>query len=405
MRLVAEPVLPASLAQFPGPMPEYRRRRSAGLLKPDPVQELAVEKLQSLHRALLAYTPQPPAPQQTGWFARLLAATPPPPPARPKGLYIFGGVGRGKSMLMDLFFAASSVPAKRRVHFHAFMQEVHDRLHQLRATVESDPLMVLARQIAQGATLLCFDEFQVTDIADAMILSRLFQALFQAGVVVVATSNRAPDTLYENGLQRERFLPFIQLLKEELDVLELDNGRDYRLARLAGMPVYLTPADATAKAALDEIFRALTDGMRPEPLDLEIKKRRLHVPKQACGTAWFSFADLCGKPLGPADYLAIAEVFENVVIADVPLLDPSRRDEAKRFNTLIDALYEGRVHVVISAAAPPEALYPEGDGAFEFARTVSRLMEMQSLDYLSHRRVSAECPVRPAPALLAASRV
>ena len=401
--VIASTMLDPAISSYPGPMPAYRKRRSEGLLKTDPVQELAVEKLQMLHRGLLQYQPMPASVAPTGWRARLgLLAPQEAKEPRPRGLYIYGGVGRGKSMLMDLFFETSAVGRKRRVHFHAFMQEVHDRLHRLRNTIKGEPLAAVAREIATEAWLLCFDEFQVSDIADAMILSRLFEALFAEGIVVIATSNRAPDELYKGGLQRERFLPFIDMLKNELDVLHLDNGRDYRLSRLSGQRVYYSPSDATADAALARIFSELTDDMRAESMELEIRKRKLVVPRQACGTAWFEFEELCGRPLGAADYLAIAGRFETIIIAHIPLLGPDQRNEAKRFNTLIDTLYEAKVHVVISAAAEPEQLYTSGDGAFEFERTVSRLMEMQSLEYLSARpaatcdkQSSSDNPVAP----------
>jgi cell division protein ZapE len=385
-----QPEIDGTKPGLEGPMPAYRAKRAAGELKADPVQELAVEKLQALHRALTGYRPV--APTSGGWRRHFRFAAPPPPP-RPKGLYIFGGVGRGKSMLMDLFFNTTAVSPRRRVHFHAFMQEVHAKLHILRQTDTPDPLPKVAQEIAAGAVLLCFDEFQVTDIADAMILGRLFEALFTAGVVVVATSNRAPDDLYRDGLQRERFLPFIEVLKIELDVLELDNGRDYRLARLLNHDVYYSPDNAAARAALDRVFADLTDEAPPEPMVIEVLKRPLEIRRQAMGVAWFEFAELCEKPLGPADYLAIAARFESVIIAGIPRLGPEYRNAAKRFNTLIDALYEAHVRVVISAAVPPEDLYTDGDGAFEFVRTVSRLMEMQSTDYLfNHRNALSQDP-------------
>jgi cell division protein ZapE len=288
-------------------------------------------------------------------------------------------------MLMDLFFETAPVEKKRRVHFHEFMLEVHDRLHRHRqeAAGEGDDVAVLADVIAGDATLLCFDEFQVTNIADAMLLGRLFAALFDLGVVVVATSNVAPDELYAGGLQRERFLPFIDLLKERLDILALDGLMDYRLARLQGMRVYHQPLDAAASAALDEAFAQLTDGAAGEPATLTVQGRRLAVPRAAKGVARFRFADLCERPLGAADYIAIATHFHTVVLAEIPQMSRAQRNEARRFMTLIDALYEHKVNLVCSAAAAPDALYAEGDGAFEFRRTASRLMEMQSRDYLA----------------------
>ncbi len=384
--------IPAEAAPPPeairnGPLPAYRALVASGALTQDPSQALAAERLQMTWSRLRGYDPPPrPARPET----RLSRFWRPKPVEDatdyPHGLYLVGEVGRGKSMLMDLFFATTAIERKRRVHFHAFMQEVHDRLH--RASGTASPIQHVAEAIAAEAWLLCFDEFTVTDIADAMVLGRLFEALFKAGVVIVATSNRAPDELYEGGLQRDRFLPFIAVLKEEMDVLHLDNGRDYRLARLIGRPTYYTPADERAAAALDEIFLELTDGDPGEPSELAFKGRHLRVPRQAGGVARFSFEALCEQPLGAADYLAIAEAFDTVILAGVPRLGVEQRNEARRFNTLIDALYEARVQLVMSAEGPPESLYPDGDGAFEFQRTVSRLAEMQSAEYrlVSRRR-------------------
>lgn len=366
---------------FPdSPLARYRARRAAGELAPDPVQELAVEKLQSLWRALVRYRP---GSGGHGWRHRLGLA-PAPEPA-PSGLYIFGQVGRGKSMLMDMFFATAPIALKRRVHFYAFMQEVHERIHEHRAMKE-DPIGPVALEIAAEATLLCFDEFHVTDIADAMILGRLFMALFAQGIIVVATSNRAPDELYEGGLQRERFLPFIELLKEKLDILELDGGRDYRLARFAGRQVYFTPADDKAYRALERAFGDLTDNAPAGAVTLDIQGHRLTVPRAGKGVAWFSFAELCARPLGPADYLALCARYHTFILEGIPRLGPDQRNEAKRFNIFIDTLYEAHGNLVCSAEVPPQEIYVVGDGVFEFERTVSRLIEMQSAGYITGRR-------------------
>jgi len=389
---------PSAEALAQGPVAALRERRRQGHLKHDPAQDLAAEKLQELHQALKSYRPIDAGGGFLGalasWKARLgLARREDETP--PQGLYIYGPVGRGKSMLMDLFYDSAPVAPhhKRRVHFHAFMIEVHQRLHEWRQRTkgaESDPIPKVAAEIARQTWLLCFDEFQVTNIADAAILGRLFAALFEDGVVVVATSNRAPDDLYAGGLQRELFLPFIALMKEKLDVVELAGGEDYRLLRLKGLPVWHHPLGPEADRALDAAFEVLTSDEDEEgaphsvpaaPATLVVQGRRLVVPRAARGVARFSFAELCARALGAADYIALATHFHTLILADVPQLGSERRNEAFRFTTLVDALYEHKVNLICSAEVGPRELYPEGDFAFEFERTVSRLLEMQTDAY------------------------
>lgn len=372
-----------------GPLGAYRALLESGDIRSDAAQEHAVGKLQNLYVELAGYAPQA---GKKGWKARLGMAAGRTEP--PRGLYMYGGVGRGKSMLMDLFFAQAPIEERKHVHFHAFMLEVHERVYNFRQAVKAgkvpesaDPLVALARVITDHAWLLCFDEFHVSDIADAMILGRLFEALFEAGVVVVTTSNRPPAELYKGGLQRERFLPFIGLLEKNLDVLELDGGADHRLAALRLMDTYRVPANAETNAGLENDFARLTLGATPAPKRLTIGGREVHIPRAAEGVAFADFDDLCGQPLGAADYLVIAERFHTVVLTGIPRLGLNRHNEAKRFIILIDALYEHKVNLICSADAVPEEIYAEGTGAFEFERTVSRLIEMRSEDYIAAEHI------------------
>ncbi|MGC9269453.1 cell division protein ZapE [Acidiphilium sp.] len=369
-------------------MSVYRARIDAGLILPDPVQRRAAERLHELWGRLRGYDPQPKAPPN-GWLSRLLnkKRVDEVPEDYPSGLYLVGDVGRGKSMLMDMFYEAAQVPRKRRVHFHEFMQETHARLHRLRSeAVDGDALTRLADLIAADSALLCFDEFQVHDIGDAMILARLFEALFARAVVVVATSNTLPDDLYRNKPGYESFQPFIALLKRHLDVLVLDGGQDYRRERVRGARNWYVPADSRAERALDDVFARLTDGATPKAESLMVFGRRLPVPYASNGVARFDFAALCAEALGSGDYLALATHYDTVLIDAIPALSADNFDQARRFITLVDALYEHRVKLYASAAAEPAALYTAGEGVSIFERTVSRLEEMRSEAYfaLSH---------------------
>lgn len=320
-------------------------------------------------------------------------------PEQVRGLYVWGSVGRGKTMLMDLFYEAAPGP-KRRVHFHGFLADAHERIHSYRQALKrgevkgDDPIGPVADQLADQATLLCFDEFTVTDIADAMILGRLFDHLFRRGVTVVATSNVEPDRLYEGGLNRALFLPFIAVLKDRVTVLRLDSRTDFRLEKLGGATVWHVPADESARAALDAAFRGLTGRAKGAAGSLTVHGREVEVPQEAGGVARFSFNDLCRQPLGASDYMAIARAFHTLVIDGIPVMQEAERNEAKRFITLIDTLYDRNVKLVASAEAEAQDLYRASSGreAFEFDRTVSRLIEMRSTEYIGkpHGRPTSE---------------
>jgi cell division protein ZapE len=351
----------------------YNRLVKANELKPDPAQAKAAEALDRL------------ATPPKSLFARMFG----PDSDGPEGVYLWGGVGRGKSMLMDLAFAHLELHPKRRVHFHEFMLDTHQRLRRARASEEGDPIEPVAEEIAGEARLLCFDEMQVTNPADAMILSRLFTKLLADGVKVVTTSNRPPRDLYKDGLNRELFLPFIELIERRMLVVPVDGPTDYRLDRLEGVEVWHVPNGPEATAALSRAFFQLTDypvedraKVPAEELDVG-GGRTLHVPKSLKGVAVFSFRRLCGEPCGAADYLAIARRYHTVIVVGIPVMGRDRRNEAARFVTLIDALYEHKVKLLAAADAEPAGLYPEGDGSFEFQRTVSRIEEMRSAEYLA----------------------
>jgi cell division protein ZapE len=369
----------------------YREKVQAAVLHFDPAQAQAIELLAVLAHRLQGWQPGK---------ARFLFGRPEP---APQGLYLYGGVGRGKSMLMDLFFELAPVEKKRRVHFHAFMAEVHAGVTAWRAMsarerkaqpnfvkgAGDDPIAPVAKAIASEAWLLCFDEFQVTDIADAMILGRLFEQLWARQVVVVATSNRHPNDLYKNGINRQLFLPTIALLEEHLELHALEGERDHRMARLEGHGVYHSPLDGRAFEAMDQAWAALTRGAQPRPTSLVVAGRELVINRAAAGCARMNFENLCVANLGASDYLALAKRFDTLLLDGVPIMGPEKRNEAARFRILIDALYENKTKLIVSAQAEPDRLYSAGDQAFEFERTASRLYEMRSRDYLVAERGGA----------------
>jgi cell division protein ZapE len=375
----------------------YNALVQSGAIERDPAQMALLRRLDELSGRLAEHRLARKS-SALGWLFGKRS-----PASGPKGLYIWGSVGRGKTMLMDLFYESLPVRRKRRVHFHDFMADVHERIHAWRQQLKQgtvkgdDPIKPVAAALAEEAWVLCFDEFTVTDIADAMILGRLFTALFAHGVVVVATSNVEPSRLYEGGLNRTLFLPFVGLLQERMDVSRLDARTDFRLEKLAGSPVYHVPADWAARNALDLAFKRLTGRDRGDPMTIKVKGHPVEIPQAAAGVARFDFADLCDKPLGASDYLALARDFHTVIVDAIPTMTVERRNEAKRFITLVDALYDHRVKLLASAEAEAPQLYRADTGreAFEFDRTVSRLIEMRSEDYLSLSHGRADSPLGP----------
>jgi len=368
-----------------GPLQRYRSMVFKGELAPDTAQELAAEKLQLLGNRLAQYT-EPRLGDLLNPFKRRVA---------PEGLYLYGGVGRGKTLLLDLFFEAVPFTPKRRVHFQEFMAEAHDAIERARKAA-ADPIASAAEEITSSAALLCFDELEITDIADAMILGRLFQHLFASNVVIVATSNTPPGELYRGRLNRPLFQPYIALIEQRMETHELEAAKDYRLEKLQGNDLYLTPADARAGAAMDLSWRKLTGRECGDPQTLNHKGRSVLVPQAERGVARFSFADLCEAPLGPLDYQRIAHTYHTLMVEEIPVLGPEQRNAARRLITLIDVLYDNGVGLIASAEAEPHALYPEGDGAESFARTASRLMEMRSEAYLRQRPRRASDARKPA---------
>lgn len=356
----------------------YEEAVATGRLKADDAQTKAAESFGDLYNRLV----EPATPLKRRWLNLR-------PAEKVYGLYVWGDVGRGKSMLMDLFVTTiTPLVTTRRIHFHAFMRDVHKRLFAYRQTHTGEVLEKVILDLAGEVRLLCLDELQVTDVTDAMILSRLFGGLMDMGVTVVFTSNRAPGDLYNNGLQREQFLQFVELLKSRMPIVKIDSAQDYRLAQLKAMKrTYVYPRDAAADDFLLESWNALTHGLANEPLRIEVDGRILRLDKHTHGIAWLTFAELCNRPLGAGDYLAICKECHTVLLQGIPALKPEDRNEAKRFVTLIDALYDHRVKLIATAETAPEGIYAHGDGTFEFHRTVSRLMEMQSEAYLALAKI------------------
>lgn len=370
---------------------ELERRVRAGDIQPDPIQADLADRLDRIGRELKLKA-LPAKSSALGWLFGKKEK-----PASPRGLYIYGSVGRGKSMMMDLFFKLCPEPRKRRLHFHEFMREAHARINAHRAAVKAgeakgdDPIPPVAEAIAAEARLLCFDEFTVTDIADAMILSRLFDALFGHGVVLVATSNVAPDDLYRDGLNRPLFLPFVETLKQHADVYFLDAPTDYRMETVEGESLYVTPLGAEAEHRMDGLWRSILAGAPDAPDAFDVSGRRVAVPHSGNGAARFGFADLLQRPLGANDYLALAARYDTLMLDGIPVLTQDQRNEAKRFILLVDTLYDAGRRIVVSAAAPAHELYRASSGTelFEFDRTVSRLTEMRSADYLAKAKAKA----------------
>lgn len=344
----------------------YADKIAGGELRSDTAQAQVIAKLDNLAAQLEAYG-------QRGFLGKFLGKSP-----APRGIYIYGDVGRGKTMLMDLFFDSLAVEARQRIHFHAFMQDIHRRRQALKT---GDVIAKIATDLARQFRLLCLDEMQITDIADAMIMGRLFEALLAQGVVIITTSNVAPDQLYRDGLNRDLFLPAIAMLNSKLDVVYLPSPVDYRLGRVKAWESFISPLGARAAAHIQAMWERLAETPKGKPIELAVLGRELHVPETAHGCARFSFAELCEAPLGPPDYLALAATFKTIFIEAIPALKASQRNAARRFVLLIDTLYDARVHIVASSARPPERIFPKGDHRFEFSRTVSRLQEMQSASW------------------------